>query len=68
MYFIPAAVMFILPCYSGQQVHRFFSGKLKSVQQTRKEQKRLQRKFNRVFVVTFENKELVLVETASEKM
>lgn len=49
------------------QVYRYFSGKFKTVQHAREEQKRLQRKFNGAFVVAFINNELVSVETAVQK-
>ncbi len=49
-------------------VYRYFYGKFNSVQQARKEQKRLQSKFKGAFVVAFENNELVPVETAVQKM
>jgi N-acetylmuramoyl-L-alanine amidase len=50
------------------QVYRYFSGKFKSVQHAREEQKRLQKKYNGAFVVAFENNELVPVETATQKL
>jgi N-acetylmuramoyl-L-alanine amidase len=49
-------------------VYRYFSGKFRTVQHARKEQKRLQRKFKGAFVVAFENNELISVESASQKL
>ncbi|MBW6535934.1 MAG: N-acetylmuramoyl-L-alanine amidase [Mariniphaga sp.] len=50
------------------QVYRYFSGRFKSVQHARKEQKRLQNKFNGAFVVAFVNNELVSVQTATQNL
>ena len=50
------------------QVYRYFSGKFKTAQHARDEQKRLQNKFKGAFVVAFVNNELVTVETAAQKL
>ena len=49
-------------------IYRFFSNRFETVEQARKEQKRLQSKFKGAFVVAFEEEKLIPVKLALQKM
>lgn len=53
---------------SDRKIHRYFSGKFETLENARKEKKRLQPKFSGAFIVAFENGKLISVKKALRKM
>ena len=48
--------------------YRYFSGKFKTAEEAKEEQKRLKKKFSGAFIVAFDNDKLIPIEQAIQKL